>query len=107
MLLPEIVTVGIYNSNIAAKNTVISKKRKTSMFEIELPIEDGGISYINSSSKQIKPNMIICAKPGQVRHTRFPFKCYYVHMIIHSGTLYDALMDAPDFFESFGYGFNP
>ncbi|MBE6762460.1 MAG: AraC family transcriptional regulator [Ruminococcaceae bacterium] len=99
MLLPEIVTVGIYNSNIAAKNTVISKKRKTSMFEIELPIEDGGISYINSSSKQIKPNMIICAKPGQVRHTRFPFKCYYVHMIIHSGTLYDALMDAPDFFE--------
>ncbi len=100
MILPEIVTVGIYNSQIAAKNTVISKNRKTSMFEIELPIEDGGITYIDSNSKQIRPNMIICAKPGQIRHTKFPFKCYYIHMIIHSGTLYDTLMNTPDFFET-------
>ncbi len=100
MILPEIVTVGIYNSQIAAKNTIISKKRKTSMFEIELPIEDGGVTFIDSNSKQISPNMLICAKPEQVRHTRFPFKCYYVHMIIHSGTLYDALIETPDFFET-------
>ena len=100
MILPEIVAVGIYNSHIAAKNLKISKKRRTSMFEIELPIEDGGISYIDSNSKQINPNMIICAKPGQVRHTKFPFKCYYVHMIIHSGVLYDILINTPDFFET-------
>jgi AraC-like DNA-binding protein len=100
MILPEIVAVGIYNSHIAAKNIKISKKRRTSMFEIELPIEDGGISYIDSNSKQINPNMIICAKPGQVRHTKFPFKCYYVHMIIHSGVLYDMLINTPDFFET-------
>lgn len=99
MILPEIVAVGIYDSQIIARNTVISKKRKTTMFEIELPIEDGGVSYINSNAKQINPNMIICGKPGQVRHTRFPFKCYYVHMIIHSGTLHDTLMATPDFFE--------
>ena len=65
-----------------------------------MPIEDGGISYIDSNSKQINTNMIICAKPGQVRHTKFPFKCYYVHMIVHSGTLYDSLMSTPDFFET-------
>lgn len=100
MILPEIVAAGIYNSQIVAKNTAISKKRKTSMFEIELPIEDGGISYIDSIPKQIDTNMIICAKPGQVRHTKFPFKCYYVHMIIHSGILYDLLMSTPDFFET-------
>ena len=100
MILPEIVTVGIYNSQIAAKNTVISKNRKTSMFEIELPIEEGGMTYIDSNSKKIRPNMIICAKPGQIRHTKFPFKCYYIHMIIHSGTLYDTLMNTPDFFET-------
>ena len=100
MILPEIVAVGIYNSHIAAKNLKISKKRRTSMFEIELPIEDGGISYIDSNSKQINPNIIICAKPGQVRHTKFPFKCYYVHMIIHSGVLYDMLINTPDFFET-------
>lgn len=100
MILPEIVTVGIYNSQIIAKNTVISKNRKTTMFEIEFPIEDGGVSYIDSNSKQINTNMIICAKPGQIRHTKFPFKCYYVHMIIHSGALYDVLMNTPNFFET-------
>lgn len=100
MLLPEIIAVGIYDSQIAHKNVKISKNRKTSMFEIELPIEDGGISYIDENSKRINSNMIICAKPGQVRHTKFPFKCYYVHMIIHSGSLYDSLMCIPDFFET-------
>lgn len=64
MILPEIVAVGIYNSQIAAKNIKISKNRKTSMFEIELPIEDGGISYIDANSKQINSDMMICAKPG-------------------------------------------
>ena len=100
MNLPKIVAVGIYNSHIATKNLKISKKRKTSMFEIELPMEEGGISYIDGNSKRINSNMIICAKPGQVRHTKFPFKCYYVHMIIHGGSLYDSLMCIPDFFET-------
>ncbi len=100
MILPEIVAIGIYNSQVAVKNLKISKNRKTSMFEIELPIEEGGISYIDAGSKQIRPDMIICAKPGQTRHTRFPFRCYYVHMIIHSGPLYDILIHTPDFFET-------
>lgn len=100
MILPEIVAVGIYNSQIAAKNVSISKNRKTSMFEIELPIENGGVSYINSCSMPISTNMIICAKPGQIRHTKFPFKCYYIHIILHGDILYDALVDTPDFFET-------
>ncbi len=100
MQLPEIVTAGIYDSNVAHKNTAVSKKRKTSMFEIELSIDSGGVSYIDDGSFQITPKMIICAKPGQTRHTKFPFKCYYVHMILHSGPLYDALINTPDFFET-------
>lgn len=103
MHLPEIVAAGIYDSKIVAKNVVISKKRKTSMFEIELPLCDGGISYIDSGARPIAPNMIICAKPGQKRHTKFPFKCLYVHMIIHNGPLYDVLINTPSFFETNKY----
>ena len=99
MVLPEIVAVGIYNSYVDAKNTTISKNRKTSMFEIELPMEEGGVSYIGSKSKSIVPDMIICAKPGQVRHTRFPFKCYYVHIIVRDETLYQTLTGVSDFLE--------
>ena len=77
MQLPQIVAVGIYNSHNSANNKSSSHNRKTTMFEIELPIEIGGISYINTNTMPITPNMLICAKPGQTRHTKFPFKCYF------------------------------
>ena len=100
MILPDIIDVGIYNSRVIVKNTKISKERNVSAFELDLPIENGGISYINGNAKQIKPGMMICAKPGQVRHTRFPFTCYYVHMNVQDETLYHTLMKIPDFFET-------
>lgn len=98
--LPTIVAAGIYDSRIAVKNAAISKNRKTTMFELELPIENGGVSCIDSNSYPIHPNMVICAKPNQMRHTKFPFKCYYVHMILTSGPLYDILTNLPDSFET-------
>ncbi len=100
IILPEIVAIGVYNSQVAAKNKEITKNRKTTMFEIEIPIENGGISYINSEEIPITPNMIICAKPGQMRHTKLPFKCYFIHMILKDGELYDTLMDIPIFVET-------
>ncbi len=100
MVLPQIVSIGIYNSQKAMPSAKISKKRKTNMFEIELPCDNGGISYINESFSPINENMIICAKPGQTRHTKFPFKCYYIHMILEDGILYDTLMNTPNFFET-------
>lgn len=100
MVLPEIVAAGIYNSRIAVKNRAVTKNRKTTMFEIEIPMENGGISYIDSEEMCISPNVVICAKPGQIRHTKLPFKCYYVHMILNNGTLYDILTDIPSFIET-------
>lgn len=96
IILPEIVKTGIYNSQVASKNKIASKSRKTEMFEIEIPIANGGISYIDSEEIPIEPNMVICVKPGQIRHTKFPFKCYYIHMNLTSGDLYDALISIPN-----------
>ena len=101
--LPEIVAIGIYNSNIAIKNRVITDNRKTTMFEIEIPIEKGGVSYINSDEMTIEPNMILCAKPGQIRHTKLPYKCYYIHLIVTEGELYDNLMNIPNYIKTNKY----
>ncbi len=101
--LPKIVAIGIYNSAFAVKNKTVTKNRKTTMFEIEIPIENGGVSYINSDSMPIKPNMVICAKPGQIRHTKLPFKCYYIHMIIPNGELYNILMNTPNYIKTNKY----
>ncbi len=100
MELPKIVAMSIYDSRIIKPNVAVSKNRKVSMFEIELPFEDGGIAYIDDLSEPIRTNMIICAKPGQIRHTRFPYKCYYIHILVQPGLLYDKLIETPVFFET-------
>lgn len=97
IVLPEIVAAGIYDFELAKKNTTTSKNRRTSMFEIELPIEEGGVLYIDSVAMPVSTNILVCAKPEQTRHGKAPFKCYYVHLIVKEGALYDALVNAPDF----------
>lgn len=99
IVLPEIVSVGIYSAQAVFKNKSVSPKRKTTMFEIELPIDSGGTSYINEGSHQITENVVICAKPGQIRHTRLPFKCYYVHIMVNEGAVFDALTSLPDYID--------
>ena len=99
IILPQIVSVGVYNAQIAIKNRMVSKNRKTTMFEIELPIGSGGTSYIDSETHAISENVIICAKPGQTRHTRLPFECYYIHMIVGEGALWDILSALPNYID--------
>ena len=97
MQLPQLEAFGIYNSRKIGPDGKVSKKRTTSMFEIELPLEPGGISYINGESHPITTNLIICAKPGQLRYTKFPYQCYYIHMLIPDPKLADMVSQLPDF----------
>ena len=99
IILPEIVSVGIYNAQLAIKDRPVSKNRKTTMFEIELPIGTGGVSYIDDTAHPITENLLICAKPGQIRHTRLPYKCYYIHIIVTEGALLDTLSALPNYLE--------
>ena len=47
----------------------------------------------------VTKSLILCAKPGQVRHTHLPYKCFYIHTVVHEGLLYDTLMRLPNFIE--------
>ena len=97
MLLPEIVAVGIYHSAVRMKNKKVSSNRRVTMYEIELPIEEGGDSFIDGEKRAVSPTTMVCAKPGQVRHTRFPYRCYYVHMIVNDPFLRQTLEQIPSF----------
>ena len=99
IVLPLRVRAGSYNALLAIKNRTTSEDRKVKRFEIELPIEDGGMSYIDGETRPITKDLVICAKPGQIRHTRLPYKCFYIHMVVREGLLYDALMEMPNFIE--------
>jgi AraC-like DNA-binding protein len=65
------------------------------MFELELSLEAGGISYIDDDSHEISEGLFICARPGQMRHTRVPYRCAYIHFILPEGALYDLLCQCP------------
>ena len=95
--LPKIVYMGYYNTDIALPGKSITDWRSVTMFEIELPDSDSGISYIDGDSHPISPNMIICARPGQMRRSRLPFKCQFIHMIVDEGILYDMLSTVPNY----------
>ena len=96
-ILPEIVAAGIYNASLYPKGRETTPPRRTTMFELELPIGDGGTSYIDSESAPVTESLIICAKPGQLRHTRLPFKCYFIHMIVKDEALDAHLMKLPSY----------
>lgn len=97
MQLFQIKNIGIYHSKLTQPATQISKDRKTSLFELEIPLECGGISYIDSEHAPITENLLICAKPNQIRHTKFPFKCRYIHLSIFNEPLRQTLLSVPTF----------
>ena len=99
IVLPKIIAVGIYNAHVVFKNKAVSPNIKTTLFEIELPIGDGGTTYIDASSRPVSEKTVICAKPGQMRHTKLPYKCYYIHIIVSEGQLFDILSSLPNFIE--------
>lgn len=99
----KIVAIGIYNSQVAVKHSGKTKHRRSTMFELELPIENGGISYIDKQATPITPNTFIVGKPGNARHTKLPFKCYYVHLIVKNGLLEQKLNSLPNFIFDINY----
>lgn len=99
IILPEIVAAGVYNAQVAFKGKTVSPNRRTTMFEIELPLDDGGISYIDETAHAISESIVICAKPGQIRHTRLPFRCHYIHIIVNEGELLTVLFSLPNYIE--------
>lgn len=93
MELPHISAVGIY----AAPSKTVSAPRRVVQFELELPMEEGGISYVDGQACKITPNTAVCSKPGQSRHTKFPYKCYFIHLLVPEGIICRILHRLPSF----------
>lgn len=98
VILPHVVGIGAYDAAVAHKGCLETPDRNVSLFELDFITDNGGTSFINGKSTPIKENTIICAKPGHIRHTVLPFKCYYIHLTVSQGEIYSILTHCPDFF---------
>ena len=94
---PRVIAAGVYDAAVAQRGKSESAPRFPSAFELELPLDVGGVSYVDGERMPVSPDTLICAKAGQSRHTRFPFRCYYLHMTVSQGPLYEALAALPTF----------
>lgn len=103
LTLPQILAVGYYDTDVSLKGVSVTKERKTVIFELELPVERGGVSYIDSEQCEIKADMMICAKPGQIRHTKTPYKAYFIHLAEDDGEFCAKLKKLPSFVKSERY----
>ncbi len=94
--LPEIIALGAYDASLVHKDLDETPPRRVWMYEIEVILEDGGMSYIGNKAHPVKAGNVIIGKPGQMRHTTLPFKCLYLHLMVDDSELDALLRSMPD-----------
>ncbi len=95
-ILPEIISLGVYDASLIYKKSLETSPRRVWMYEIELILEDGGMTHIDGRSYPIKAGNVIIGKPSQMRHTTLPFKCLYIHLTVEDEELNALFSSMPD-----------
>lgn len=90
---------GVFDSNIKFPKQGVTVERPVKEYELELYTADcPGSSWINGVWQPLKHGTFICAKPGQTRKSRLPFKCHYVHLQTQDAALCGLLDKLPNHF---------
>lgn len=96
----KILEYGIFDSNTAFPQMKITRLRTVDCYELELYAADhAGQSCMDGVWHQIRCGTFICAKPGQTRRSKLPFRCYYVHLQTADPGLRELLEQLPSHFE--------
>ena len=80
------------------KGINLTKPRKVATYELEFFFENGGASVINDNEYTIQKNHILFAKPGDIRYSHLPFKCFFIHFTVTDKTIINALDNISEFF---------
>ncbi len=88
---------GFFDSSFKFPDTRVTNERRVELFEIEIFSEYGGTTYINGVSRNIRPGLVVCAHPGDIRHSELPLRCHYVKVGEEMAELCDILKKAPRF----------
>ncbi len=96
LTIPSLSRCGLFDFKLKFGSALSSPPRVAGAFEIELPVEAGGVSHVAGCAYPILPNQILCVKPGQLRHTVAPFRCCYIHVEPDGGEICRILSSLPD-----------
>jgi len=81
MLKPEDgVYCGVFDSSILRKAQTKSTDRTVQCYELEIFHTQAGTSYVEGNKYPTRRGMLLCAKPGQIRHSDFPVCCSFIRI---------------------------
>ncbi len=91
MLLTENeLSSGVFDSSVIRGQKARSQDRKVECFELELLHSCSGTSHINGKAYPAKRGMLLCAKPGSIRHSDFPVRCSFIRVFPTKGKTEDV-----------------
>ncbi len=71
-------------------------------YEIELYLSKSGTTFVNDVKYDIEQYSLIICKPGDVRYSINPFKCYYLYLSAEDGIIKEILDTLPTQMQAFG-----
>ena len=101
MVFPEMEVTqwGFFDSRIKFPKVIMTEPRQVAEYELELYTEaQPGTGYINGKAVALQKGTMICAKPGDLRHSRLHFKCLHIHVRTEDLQLREMLEKLPNFF---------
>lgn len=95
----EILEFGVFDSNVKFPKMITTSERRVEWFELEFYAVDApGKTYLNGQWYPLLHGTFICAKPGCIRKSLLPFKCYYIHLQTEDEALKALLQKLPELF---------
>ena len=77
---------------------LVADPRNTAKRIISFDVLSTASFCVDGEEIPVESDMMICAKPGSTRSSRFPLKCYYMNLLLSEGVIYDELMRVPSHF---------
>ena len=90
--------VGVFDSRAKYNSSKTFQRRVAEQFEIEFFLDDGGVTSINGKEYNLQKNHLLFVRPGDIRHSKFHFKCFYLHMNLDDSEMLEYLKDVPTSF---------
>ena len=76
----KLIKAGVFDSFHEFKNLSVTPERELTYYEVELIISGNGETILNGKSYPHKKGNLIFARPGDIRHSKNRFTCFYVHL---------------------------
>lgn len=95
----DILEYGAFDSNVKFPKMITTEDRQVDCFELEFyAVDTPGKTYLNGQWHPLLHGTFVCAKPGSIRKSILPFKCYCIHLQTEDANLLSLLNGLPDIF---------